>query len=297
VVGHLEGRVRAMLDERGHPIHEAGPGIPVQILGSGGVPQAGDSFQVMAPDKASEIAQSRMRLEREKQLRIKERGVKLGDFSGLLAAGEADTLPLIIKADVDGSVQALSDALEQIGTDEVKVQIVHRAVGAINEEDVLLAGTSGSVIVGFRVRPYTNARKHAERDGVDIRVYDVIYEAVDEVRAALEGMLAPERRETILGTAEVKEVFKVGKVGTIAGSQVIDGVIDRKSEVRLVRDGIVIYQGEISSLKRFKDDAKEVRAGFECGIGIGNFNDIKVSDVIECYSVEEVARTLAGAAT
>jgi len=297
VVGHLEGRVRAMLDERGHPIHEAGPGIPVQILGSGGVPQAGDSFQVMAPDKASEIAQSRMRLEREKQLRIKERGVKLGDFSGLLASGEADTLPLIIKADVDGSVQALSDALEQIGTDEVKVQIVHRAVGAINEEDVLLAGTSGSVIIGFRVRPYTNARKHAERDGVDIRVYDVIYEAVDEVHAALEGMLAPERRETILGTAEVKEVFKVGKVGTIAGSQVIDGVIDRKSEVRLVRDGIVIYQGEVSSLKRFKDDAKEVRAGFECGIGIGNFNDIKVADVIECYSVEEVARTLAGAAS
>jgi translation initiation factor IF-2 len=296
VVGHLEGRVRAMLDERGKTIEEAGPGIPVQILGTAGVPQAGDTFQVMAADKASEIATSRMRLEREKQLRIKERGVKLGDFSGLLASGEVDTLPLIIKADVDGSVQALSDALEQIGTDEVKVQIVHRAVGAINEEDVLLAGTSGSVIIGFRVRPYTNARKHAERDGVDIRVYDVIYEAVDEIRAALEGMLAPERRETILGTAEVKEVFKVGKVGTIAGSQVIDGVIDRKSEVRLVRDGIVIYQGEISSLKRFKDDAKEVREGFECGIGIGNFNDIKVGDVLECYSVEEVARTLAGAA-
>ena len=296
VVGHLEGRVRAMLDERGHPIDEAGPGMPVQILGTSGVPQAGDTFQMMSPDKASEIAQSRMRFEREKQLRIKERGVKLGDFSGLLASGEADTLPLIIKADVDGSVQALSDALEQIGTDEVKVQIVHRAVGAINEEDVLLAGTSGSVIIGFRVRPYTNARKHAERDGVDIRVYDVIYEVVDEIRAALEGMLAPERRETILGTAEVKEVFKVGKVGTIAGSQVLEGVIDRNSEVRLVRDGIVIYQGEISSLKRFKDDAKEVREGFECGIGIGNFNDIKVGDVIECYSVEEVARTLAGVA-
>ena len=296
VVGHLEGRVRAMLDERGHPVEEAGPGIPVQLLGTAGVPQAGDTFQVMAAHKAGEIAQSRMRLEREKQLRIKQRGVKLGDFSGLLASGEADTLPLIIKADVDGSVQALSDALEQIGTDEVKVQIVHRAVGAINEEDVLLAGTSGSVIIGFRVRPYTNARKHAERDGVDIRVYDVIYEAVDEIRAALEGMLAPERRETILGTAEVREVFKVGKVGTIAGSHVLEGVIERKSKVRLVRDGIVIYEGETSSLKRFKDDAKEVREGFECGIGIGNFNDIKVGDVIESYSVEEVARTLAGAA-
>ena len=296
VVGHLEGRVRAMLDERGHPVEEAGPGIPVQLLGTAGVPQAGDTFQVMAAHKAGEIAQSRMRLEREKQLRIKQRGVKLGDFSGLLASGEADTLPLIIKADVDGSVQALSDALEQIGTDEVKVQIVHRAVGAINEEDVLLAGTSGSVIIGFRVRPYTNARKHAARDGVDIRVYDVIYEAVDEIRAALEGMLAPERRETILGTAEVREVFKVGKVGTIAGSHVLEGVIERKSKVRLVRDGIVIYEGETSSLKRFKDDAKEVREGFECGIGIGNFNDIKVGDVIESYSVEEVARTLAGAA-
>ena len=296
VVGHLEGRVRAMLDERGHPVEEAGPGIPVQLLGTAGVPQAGDTFQVMAAHKAGEIAQSRMWLEREKQLRIKQRGVKLGDFSGLLASGEADTLPLIIKADVDGSVQALSDALEQIGTDEVKVQIVHRAVGAINEEDVLLAGTSGSVIIGFRVRPYTNARKHAERDGVDIRVYDVIYEAVDEIRAALEGMLAPERRETILGTAEVREVFKVGKVGTIAGSHVLEGVIERKSKVRLVRDGIVIYEGETSSLKRFKDDAKEVREGFECGIGIGNFNDIKVGDVIESYSVEEVARTLAGAA-
>ena len=296
LVGHFEGRVRAMLDERGNPVKDVSPGIPVQLLGTAGVPQAGDKFQVMAAEKASEIAQSRMRLEREKQLRIKERGVKLGDFSGLLASGQADMLPLIIKADVDGSVQALSDALEQLGTDEVKVQIVHRAVGAINEEDVLLAGTSGSVIIGFRVRPYTNARKHAERDGVDIRVYDVIYEAVDEVRAALEGMLTPERRETILGTAEVREVFKVSKVGTIAGSHVLDGVVDRKSHARLVRDGIVVYEGEISSLKRFKDDAKEVREGFECGIGIANFNDIKLGDIIECYSVEEVARTLAGAA-
>ena len=296
LVGHFEGRVRAMLDERGHPVKDVSPGIPVQLLGTAGVPQAGDAFQVMAAERASEIAQSRMRLEREKQLRIKERGVKLGDFSGLLASGQADMLPLIIKADVDGSVQALSDALEQLGTDEVKVQIVHRAVGAINEEDVLLAGTSGSVIIGFRVRPYTNARKHAERDGVDIRVYDVIYEAVDEVRAALEGMLTPERRETILGTAEVREVFKVSKVGTIAGSHVLEGVVDRKSRARLVRDGIVVYEGEISSLKRFKDDAKEVREGFECGIGIANFNDIKLGDIIECYSVEEVARTLAGAA-
>ena len=297
VVGRYEGRVRAMLDERGKPVREAGPGIPTQILGTAGVPQGGDAFQVMSADKASEVAQSRMRLDREKQLRIKERGVKLGDFSGLRAEGKADALPLIIKADVDGSVQALSDALEHLGTDEVKVQIVHRAVGAINEEDVLLAATSGAVIIGFRVRPATSARKQAERDGVEIRVYDVIYEAVDEIRAALEGMLAPERREQVLGAAEVREVFKISKVGTIGGCHVIEGVIDRKAKVRIVRDGMVTYEGEVSSLKRFKDDAKEVREGFECGIGIANFNDIKVGDVIECYTVEEVARTLAGAAT
>ena len=295
VVGTFEGRVRAMLDERGKKVDEAGPGIPAQILGTAGVPQAGDTFQVMASDKASEIAESRMRLDREKQLRIKERGVKLGDFSGMVAEGTADTLALIIKADVDGSVQAFSDALENLGTDEVRVQIVHRAVGAINEEDVLLAGTSGAVILGFRVRPNTNARKNAERDGVDIRVYDVIYEGVDEIRSVLEGMLTPERKEHIIGTAEVREIFKITKVGTIAGSEVIDGVVDRKAGVRLIREGIVVYEGEVSSLKRFKDDVKEVREGLECGIGIRNFNDVKVGDVIESYTVEEVARTLAEA--
>ena len=292
VVGNFEGRVRAMLDERGKKLEKAEPGIPTQVLGTAGVPQAGDTFQVMAADQASEIAEKRMRLDREKQLRIKERGVKLGDFSGMVAEGTADTLPLIIKADVDGSVQALSDALEHLGTDEVRVQIVHRAVGAINEEDVLLAGTSGAVILGFRVRPNTNARKNAEREGVDIRVYDVIYEGVDEIRSVLEGMLAPERREHIIGSAEVREIFKITKVGTIAGSEVIDGVVDRKAGVRLIREGIVVYEGEVSSLKRFKDDVKEVREGLECGIGIANFNDIKVGDIIESYTVEEVARTL-----
>ena len=294
VVGNHEGRVRAMLDERGSKVTGAGPGIPVQVLGTAGVPQAGDTFQVMAAASASEIAQSRMRLNREKQLRIKERGVKLGDFSGMVAEGTAaEALPLIIKADVDGSVQAFSDALENLATDEVKVHIVHRAVGAINEEDVLLAGTSGAVILGFRVRPNTNARKNAEREGVDIRNYDVIYEGVDEIRSVLEGMLAPERKEHVLGSAEVREVFKIRKVGTIAGSEVIDGVVDRKSGVRLIREGVVIYEGDVSSLKRFKDDVSEVREGLECGIGIANFNDIKVGDVIESYTVEEIARTLA----
>ena len=295
VVGKFGGRVRALLDERGNKVDNVGPGIPAQILGTAGVPQAGDTFQVMAADKASEIAEKRMRLDREKQLRIKERGAKLGDFSGMVAEGTADTLPLIIKADVDGSVQAFSDALENLGTDEVGVQIVHRAVGAINEEDVLLAGTSGAVILGFRVRPNTNARKNAEREGVETRIYDVIYEGVDEIRSVLEGMLAPERKEHILGSAEVREIFKITKVGTIAGSEVIDGVVDRKAGVRLIREGIVIYEGEVSSLKRFKDDVKEVREGLECGIGIKNFNDIKVGDVIESYTVEEIARTLAEA--
>ncbi len=294
ICGRYDGRVRAMLDERGNPIDEAGPGIPVQILGAQGVPQAGDTFQVMDAIRATEIATTRQRLEREKQLRIKERGVKLGDFSQLLSEGVADSLPLIIKGDVDGSVQAVSDALEQLSTDEVRVEVIHRAVGAINESDVLLAQTAGAIIIGFRVRPDTNARNLAERDEVDIHVYDVIYEAVDQVRAALEGMLAPEKRERVVGAAEVRATFKVTRVGTIAGCYVTDGVIDRSSKARLIRDGIVVYNGEISSLKRFKDDVREVREGFECGIGIANYNDIKVGDVIECFVVEEFARTLAG---
>ncbi len=296
ICGLYDGRVRAMLDERGQSVEEAGPATPVQVLGSGGVPQAGDVFQVMDADTAAEIAGNRQRLDREKQLRIRERGIKLGDFGALVATGRTSSLPLVIKGDVDGSVQALSDALEQLGTSEVQVEIVHRGVGAINESDVLLAQTAGAVIIGFRVRPQTAARQAAEREDVDIHVYDVIYEAVDDVTAALEGMLAPEKRETIEGTAEVRETFKVSKVGTIAGCYVSEGRIDRKNHARLIRDGIVVYDGEIASLKRFKDDVKEVREGFECGIGIANFNDIKVGDVIECYTVEEFARTLASSA-
>jgi translation initiation factor IF-2 len=293
--GLYDGRVRALLDERGHSLREAGPATPVQVLGASGVPQAGDTFQVMEQRQASEIALNRQRLDREKQMRIRERGVKLGDFGALVAAGQITHLPLVIKGDVDGSVQALSDALEQLGTDEVQVDIVHRGVGAINESDVLLAQTAGAVVIGFRVRPQTAARHEAEKNGVDIRVYDVIYEAVDEVTAALEGMLSPERKETVVGTAEVRATFKVSKVGTIAGSFVTEGRIDRKARARVIRDGVVVYDGDISSLKRFKDDVKEVRESFECGIGIANFNDIKVGDLIECYTVEEVARTLAGA--
>ena len=293
ICGMFAGRVRAMLDERGHPIEAAGPSTPVQVLGAGGVPQAGDWFQAMEADKAAEIAGTRQRLDREKQLRIRERGVKLGDFGALAARGQLSTLPLVIKGDVDGSVQALSDSLEALGTKEVQVEIIHRGVGAINESDVLLAQTAGAVIIGFRVRPQTAARLQAEREDVEINVYEVIYEAVDEITAALEGLLSPEKRETVEGSAEVREVFKVSKVGTIAGSYVTDGRIDRKGHGRVVREGIVVYDGAISSLKRFKDDVKEVRESFECGIGILNFNDLKVGDVIECYTIEEFARTLA----
>jgi translation initiation factor IF-2 len=293
--GKFDGRVRALLDERGHQVDEVGPGTPAQVLGASGVPQAGDVFQVMDQDRAAEIAQARQRLDREKQLRIRERGASLGDFSKLVAQGQISTLPLVIKGDVDGSVQAVADSLEQLATDEVQVEIIHRGVGAINESDVLLAQTAGAVIIGFRVRPQTAARLEAERANVDIQVYDVIYEAVDDVRAALEGMLAPEKKETVLGAAEVRDTFRITKVGTIAGCYVTEGIIERKGRGRVIRDGIVIYDGEFSSLKRFKDDAKEVREGFECGIGTQNFNDVKVGDVIECYSVEEIARTLTGA--
>jgi translation initiation factor IF-2 len=297
LTGKYSGRVRALLDERGRQVKSAGPGIPVQVLGVSGVPQAGDTFQVMTAEQAAEISGTRQRLEREKQMRVKERGMKLGDFSKLVAEGEASgLLPIIIKGDVDGSVQAVADALEQLGTDEVEVEIIHRAVGAINESDVLLAETSGAIIMGFGVRPDAKARQLAERDGVEIKLYEVIYNAVDDVRAALEGMLAPEQKETVLGAAQVRELFKVKGVGTIAGCSVTEGTIERKAKVRVIREGIVVYDGDLGSLKRFKDDVKEVREGFECGISVANFNDVKVGDIIEAYRVEAVARTLAGAA-
>ncbi len=294
VCGTHEGRVRALLDERGKPVDGIRPGIPVQVLGSSGVPQAGDTLQVMVPERAAEVAQTRQRLEREKQLRIRERGVKLGDLAQFMRAGEVVTLPLIVKADVDGSVQAVSDSLEQLSTPEVQVEIIHRAVGAVNESDVLLAETARAVVISFRVRPDTNARVLAEQNGVEIHQYDVIYEAVDDITRAMEGLLSPEQREKILGAAEVREVFRISKVGTIAGCYVTQGIIDRKGRARVIRDGSAVYTGEIESLKRFKDDVREVREGFECGIGVANFNDVKVGDVIECFTVEEVARTLAG---
>jgi translation initiation factor IF-2 len=296
VCGLHDGRIRALLDERGNHVSEVGPAVPAQILGISGVPQAGDSLVSMDADRAASIAQTRQRLEREKQLRIRSRGVRLTDISQLLAQGETAHLNLIIKGDVDGSVQALSDSLEQLSTSEVQVEVVHRAVGAINESDVLLAATSGAIIIGFHVRPGADARAVADREGVDIRLYNIIYEAVEDVQAAMEGLLQPEEREVLLGVAEVRQLFKVPRIGTVAGCYVTEGIIDRRARVRVVRDGIQIYEGELGSLKRFKDDAREVREGFECGLNVDGYNDIKVGDHIECYRIEEIARTLAGAA-
>jgi translation initiation factor IF-2 len=214
----------------------------------------------------------------------------------MLAKGEETQLNLVIKGDVDGSVQALSDALEQLSTSEVRVEVIHRGVGAINESDVLLAATSGAIIIGFHVRPDAGAREVAEREDVDVRLYSIIYEVVEEIRAAMEGMLSPDEKEVLLGTAEVRQLFKVPKAGTVAGCYITHGVIERGSKIRLVRDDVQIYMGELSTLKRFKDDVKEVREGYECGMSISNFNDIKVGDIIEAFKVEEVARTLAGVA-
>jgi translation initiation factor IF-2 len=297
ICGKFSGRVRAISDERGKPVKAAGPSMPVQILGFEGVPAAGDAFLVVADaNEAREIAQKRQRLEREAQNRRGARGGTLEDFSRALKEGQVTQLKIIIKADQGGPAEALADALAQLSTGEVRVEVVHRGVGAITESDILLAKASGAIVLGFHVRPDANARAAAEREAVDVRTYRIIYEAVEDVRAALEGLLKPEQRETVLGEAEVLQVFKVSKVGTIAGSTVRSGVIQRTAKVRVVRDGTLIYTGGISSLKRFKDDAKEVREGLECGIGIENFNDLKVGDRIEAFRIEEIKRTLQPAA-
>ena len=266
----------------------------MQALGFEGVPGAGDQFLVLEDAAAArEIAQRRSRLDRDaKSRRTSRGGVTLEDFMAQAAAGGAHTLNLIIKADQGGPAEALADALVRLSTPEVKVDIVHRGVGAITESDILLARTSGAIIIGFHVRPDNNARAAAEREGVDIRLYRIIYEAVNDVRAAMEGMLRPEEREVVLGEAVVREVFKISRLGAIAGCFVRSGVINRQNRVRVVREGVEVYGGSISSLKRFKEDVREVRDGYECGIAIENFNDVKVGDVIESYRTEEVARTL-----
>jgi translation initiation factor IF-2 len=267
--------------------------MPIQVLGFDGVPQAGDTFTVMSEANAArQIAQRRQRLDREAQHRRTSRAVSLEDLSKRIERGEVQRLKIVIKADQGGPAEALADAFAQLSTDEVQVQIIQRSVGAISEGDVLLAKASDAIIVGFHVRPDANARAAAEREKVDVRTYRVIYEAVEDVRGALEGLLRPEEREIILGEAEVREVFKISGLGTIAGCLVRNGFIKRGARVRVVRDEVEIYDSRVSSLKRFKEDVREVKEGLECGIGVENFNDVKVGDLLEPYRIEEVARTL-----
>jgi translation initiation factor IF-2 len=294
ICGMFSGRVRNLFDERGKPVKSAGPAIPVQVLGMDGVPMAGDQLRVVEDATSSrEIAQRRQRLDREaKSRRTSRAAVSLEDFMSQAAAGLVQSLRLVIKADQGGPAEALADSLGQLSTSEVRVEIIHRGVGAITESDIQLAKASGAIIIGFHVRPDNNARAAAERDGVEIKLYRIIYEAVAEVRAALEGLLRPDEKEVVLGEAEVRELFKVPRIGVIAGCTVRSGVINRAGKVRVVRDGVEVYGGTIGSLRRFKDDVKEVREGFECGIGIENFNDLKVGDVIECYRTDQIARTL-----
>ena len=292
LVGATFGRIRAMLDENGKAIDHAGPSIPVEILGLSDVPAAGDEAIALADEKkAREIALFRQGKYREVKL-AKQQAAKLESMFEQMAEGEVKTLPLIIKADVQGSQEALVQALNKLSTDEVRVNAIHSAVGAISESDVNLAQASGAVIIGFNTRADAGARKLAETFGIDIRYYNIIYDAVDEVKAALSGMLAPERRENVIGLVEVRQVFKVPKVGTVAGCYVLEGVVKRGSQVRVLRNHVVIHTGELESLKRFKDDVKEVKFGFECGLSIRNFNDVQEGDQLEVFEIQEIARTL-----
>ena len=294
ICGIYSGRVRALHDERGKTVKNAGPAIPVQLLGLSGVPMAGDELVVVADAAAArEIAQRRERLNREASSRRTTRGnISLEDFMSHTAAGQKRQLRLIIKADQGGPAEALADSLGHLSNAEVTVEIIHRGVGSITESDILLAKASGAIIIGFHVRPDNNARAAAEREGVEIKLYRIIYEAVADMKLALEGMLRPESREVVYGEAEVREVFKVARIGTIAGCSVRSGTINKKGRMRVIRDGVEMYAGAIASLRRFKDDVQEVKEGYECGIGVENFNDLKVGDVLECYRTEEVARTL-----
>ena len=292
LAGSSYGRVRAMLDEDGKPTQEAGPSIPVEIQGLTEVPQAGDEFMVLADERrAREIATFRQGKYREVTLN-KRQAAKLENIFDTMGEGQAQTLALIVKADVQGSQEALSQSLVKLSTPEVKVQIVHAAVGGITESDVNLAIASKAVIIGFNTRADAGARKLAEGNGVDLRYYNIIYDAVDEVKAAMEGMLAPEQKEEVMGMAEIRTVFVASKIGTVAGCMVTAGQVTRSARFRLLRDNVVIYTGELESLKRMKDDVREVKEGFECGIKLKNYSDIKEGDQLEFFELKEVARTL-----
>ena len=290
--GCYTGRVKAMFNERGQKVDEAGPSTPVSVLGLNGAPTAGETFNIMADEReAKEIANKREQLIRIQGIKT-QKHMTLEEIGRRIAIGNFKELNVIVKGDVDGSVEALSDSLIKLSTEEVRVNVIHKAVGAISESDVLLAAASDAVIIGFHVRPSTGARKLAEKEEIEIRLYSVIYDAINEVKDGIEGMLAPEEKEEITATAEVLETFKISKVGTIAGAIVREGKLQRTSKIRVIRDGIVVYTGELGSLKRFKDDVKEVVSGQDCGLNILNYNDIKVGDIVEAYQVVEVKRTL-----
>lgn len=292
LAGQYYGHVKAMFNERGEKMEKAGPSEPALILGLNGAPQAGDKFNVMGNEKEARLlANKREQLQREQGLRT-QKHITLDEIGRRIAIGNFQELNVIVKGDVDGSIEALSDSLIKLSTDEIQVNIIHKAVGQITEGDVLLAAASNAIIVGFQVRPSMSARKLAEKEQIDIRLYSVIYQAIEELKSAMEGMLSPEIKEEIIATVEVMETFKITKVGTIAGCIVRDGKIVRSSKVRIIRDGIVIYTGVLGSLKRFKDDVKEVSKGFECGLNIENYNDINVGDMIEAYQEVEVKKTL-----
>ena len=292
LAGQHSGKVKAMQDERGNAIIEAGPSIPVSILGLGGAPQAGDKFNVFDDEKdAKQIAVKRTQLVREQSVRT-QKHITLDEIGRRIALGDFKELNIILKGDVDGSVEALTDSFQKLSTEEIHVNIIHKAVGAITESDVLLASASDAIIIGFNVRPTGNARQIADKEEIDIRNYSIIYDAINDLKDAMEGMLSPVFKEEISGNAEIRETFKISKVGTIAGCMVTDGKIFRNSNVRIIRDGVVVNSGTLSALKRFKDDAKEVAKGYECGIQIKNYNDVKIGDVIEAYSEVEVKKKI-----
>jgi translation initiation factor IF-2 len=292
LAGTYYGKVKAMFNERNQRITHAHPAEPVLILGLNGAPQAGDKFNVMATEQeAREITNKREQLQREQKLRTKKH-FTLDELGRRIALGDFKELNIIVKADFDGSVEALSDALLKLSTENIQVNVIHKAVGAISDSDVLLAAASNAIICGFQVRPTASARKMAEKEEIDIRLYSIIYDAIEEIKSAMEGMLSPEIKEEITATIEVLEVFKITKVGTVAGCLVREGKVFRNNKVRLIRDGIVVYTGEISALKRFKEDVKEVGVNYECGISIKNYNDIRIGDIIESFEETEVKKTL-----
>ena len=292
LAGQTYGRVRAMLDENGKPSKEAGPSIPVEIQGLSDVPAAGDDFMVLADERrAREIATYRAGKYRSTKL-AKQQAAKLENMFSDMQAGEVQSLPIVLKADVQGSQEALAASLLKLSTDEVRVQLVYAGVGGISESDVNLAIASKGLVIGFNVRADAGARKLAEGNEVQIKYYNIIYDAVDELKAAMSGMLAPEQKEEIIGNAEIRTVFVASKIGTVAGCMVTSGMVHRNARFRLLRDNVVIYTGEIEALKRFKDDVREVKEGFECGVKLKNYNDIKEGDQLEFFEIKEIARTL-----